>query len=74
MIGKKNYVSPLTPATFHGRLGEADTTLTLLEKGYEQRAPDVLRIQNDPAYDFLHSDPAIERWCRRSACVRRYSI
>ncbi len=56
-IGKKDYVSPVIPASFHGRLGDADTTLTLLEKGYEQRAPNVLQIQNDPAFDFLHSDP-----------------
>ncbi len=55
--GKKNYVCPLTLAKFHARLGEADTTLALLEEGYERRAPDVLRIQSDPAYDFLHADP-----------------
>jgi hypothetical protein len=29
----------------------------MLEEGYRQRVPDLLWIQNDPAYDFLHSDP-----------------
>jgi tetratricopeptide (TPR) repeat protein len=55
--GKTDYVSPVIPAHFHARLGEGDTTLALLEEAYEQRAPDVLQIQNDPAYDFLHADP-----------------
>ncbi len=54
---KKKYVSPIELACYYAQLGEREPALSLLEEGYNQRAPDVLWIQTDPAYDFLHDDP-----------------
>jgi TolB-like protein len=54
---KRTYVSPVELASYHAQLGDRDATFELLEEGYKQRAPDILWIQTDPAFDFLHSDP-----------------
>lgn len=68
MYGKKNYVSPVFLAAFHAKLGEADKAVSLLEEAYQQRAPDVLRIQMGSAFDSLHADP------RYRALVQRISL
>jgi TolB-like protein/DNA-binding winged helix-turn-helix (wHTH) protein len=52
----KQYVSPVDLALQYAQLGQKEQTLSLLEEGYRQRSPLLLWIQNDPAYDFLHSD------------------
>ncbi len=51
------YVSPVELAEWYAQLGQREKTLSLLEEGYRQRSPQLLYIQCDPAYDFLHSDP-----------------
>jgi TolB-like protein/DNA-binding winged helix-turn-helix (wHTH) protein len=51
-------VSTFALADLHGRLGEHDETLALLEQGVNERDPLLLLLaQSDPAFDFLHSDP-----------------
>ncbi len=52
-----HYVSPVVLAGLHAQLGQREPTLSLLEEGYRQHSPGLLRIQCDPAYDFLHDDP-----------------
>jgi hypothetical protein len=52
----KQYVSPINLALLHAQLGQRESALALLEEGYRQHSPHLLDIQNDPAYDFLHSD------------------
>ncbi len=54
---KSRYVSPVELASYYAQLGEKERTLALLEEGYRQHSTDTLWIQEDPAYDFLHSDP-----------------
>ncbi len=54
---KSHYVSPVALALIHARLGEKEEALALMEEGYRRRATDLLWIQTDPAYDFLHADP-----------------
>jgi hypothetical protein len=54
---KSHYVSPVALAVIHARLGEKEQTLALLEEGYRQHSPDILWIQTDPGYDFLHGEP-----------------
>jgi hypothetical protein len=44
-------------ANYHAQLGERNSTLALFEEGYRQRATDMRWIQEDPAFDFLNSDP-----------------
>ena len=50
------YVSPVDLALLYAQLGKRKETLALLEAGLRERNPDLLWIQCDPAYDFLHSD------------------
>ncbi len=38
------------------QLADRKHTLAHIEEGYSQHPPQLLRIQNDPAYDFLHTD------------------
>jgi tetratricopeptide (TPR) repeat protein len=52
----KQYVSPVVLALQYAQLGDREKTLAMLEIGYRQHVPDILWTQNDPAYDFLHSD------------------
>jgi hypothetical protein len=51
-----NYVSPVDLALRYAQLGYRDDTLAQLEQGYRQHSPLLLWIQNERAYDFLHSD------------------
>jgi TolB-like protein/DNA-binding winged helix-turn-helix (wHTH) protein len=54
---KTQYVSPVELASYFAQLGDKDRTLALLEEGFNQHSTDVLWIQYDPAYDFLHKEP-----------------
>ncbi|MGB6133835.1 MAG: winged helix-turn-helix domain-containing protein [Acidobacteriaceae bacterium] len=65
MQAKSRYVSPVELAFYHALLGEREHTLALLNEGYNQHSPDILYIQTDPAYDFLHSDPRYRALIRK---------
>jgi TolB-like protein/DNA-binding winged helix-turn-helix (wHTH) protein len=52
----KRYVSPVDVATITAQLDRREETLGPLEEGYRQRSPQLLWIQTDPAFDFLHGD------------------
>jgi tetratricopeptide (TPR) repeat protein len=52
----RHYVSPVFFALAHAQLIEREETLRSLEDAYRVRDPLLLWIQNDPAYDFVHSD------------------
>jgi len=55
---EKHYVSPVDVALQYAQLGDRDKTLGLLEEAYRQHSPELIDgLQDDPAYDFLHSDP-----------------
>ena len=64
-LSEKQYVSPLQRATYNAQLGRREETLALLEEGYQQHDPELLWIQNDPAYDFLHGDERYRSIIRR---------
>lgn len=53
---RKSYVSPLRLAFQTARLKRKEETLRLLEESYLERSPWLVMIQNDPEFDFLHSD------------------
>lgn len=62
-------VSTFSLAELHGMLREHDKTLALLEQGANERDPLLLfLIRPDPAFDFLHTDPAIGLSSMRWAC------
>jgi TolB-like protein/DNA-binding winged helix-turn-helix (wHTH) protein/Tfp pilus assembly protein PilF len=52
----KKYVSPVDFALQYAQLGQKEKTLSYLEAGLREHHPALLWIQDDPAYDFLHSD------------------
>ena len=50
------WVSPFDLARYHAQLSERVQTLSLLDEAYRQHSPQLLWIQTDPAFDFLHRD------------------
>jgi TolB-like protein/DNA-binding winged helix-turn-helix (wHTH) protein len=50
------YVSPVDFALQYAQLGQKEKTLSYLEAALREHHPALLWIQDDPAYDFLHSD------------------
>lgn len=52
----KGYVSPLRLAGWSARLGRREETLAFLEEAYQEHSAPLVFLQNDPAFDFLHSD------------------
>jgi TolB-like protein/DNA-binding winged helix-turn-helix (wHTH) protein len=50
------YVSPVDLALLYAQLGQGEKTLALLDAGLRERNPNLLWIQCDPAFDFLHKD------------------
>ena len=53
-----HYVSPLDIAPWYAQLGQTrKDAIALLKEAYRQRSPQLLYIQCDPAYDFLHAEP-----------------
>ncbi len=50
------YVSPVDLSLLYAQLGDREKTLSHLEQGYREHSPILLWVQNDPAFDFLHSD------------------
>ena len=64
-LSEKQYVSPLQRAMYNAQLGRREETLALLEEGYQQHDPELLWIENDPAYDFLHGDERYRSIIRR---------
>jgi TolB-like protein/DNA-binding winged helix-turn-helix (wHTH) protein len=52
----QRYVSPVLFALEHAQLQQREETLSSLEEAYAARDPLLLWVQNDPAYDFVHSD------------------
>jgi tetratricopeptide (TPR) repeat protein len=53
----KQYVSPMNFASTYGQLGRKEETIRYLEESYRERSPDLVFVQNDPNFDFVHSDP-----------------
>jgi TolB-like protein/Tfp pilus assembly protein PilF len=68
---KSRYVSPVELASYYAQLGEKERTLALLEEGYRQHSTDTLWIQEDPAYDFLHSDSRFRAIVQRTGVAPR---
>jgi TolB-like protein/Tfp pilus assembly protein PilF len=60
-----NYVSPFGVAQLYAMLGEKDSTMEWLEKAYQDRSVDLVTVNVDPVFDFLHSDPRFQDLLRR---------
>ena len=56
-LARKQYVDGEFVATIIAFTGDKDETMKYLELSYRNHDPDLIFIQNDPLFDFLHSDP-----------------
>ncbi len=56
-------------ASYYAQLGDKDHTLALFEEGLQQHSTDILWIQDDPAYDFLHADSRYQAVVRSVARI-----
>ena len=53
---RQRYVSPWRLAYLSARLGRKDETLLHLEEAYREHSPWIVFLQNEPRFDFLHSE------------------
>lgn len=53
---RKEYVSPSDLAEAYAALGMKDETLQQLKDAYREHAVDLVFLQSEPVFDFLHSD------------------
>jgi len=70
--GKTGYSSPVEVAQLYALLGNRERALTLLEEGLAQRSPQLVFIQSDPAYDFLHGEARYRTVVRRVGLPESY--
>ena len=62
---RTQYVSPYDLAQSYAELKQKEKTLGLLEEGFRVRDPNLLLVQCDPAFDFLHKDERYRTIIRR---------
>ena len=65
---RKRYVSPYVLAQAVSYTGDKDETVKYLKEAFGQHDANLINIQNDPLFDFIHSDP------RYPALVRKIGL
>jgi TolB-like protein len=60
-----SYVSPFWRAMQTGRARHREETLRLLEEAYREHAPRLIFLQNEPVFDFLHTEPRYQALVRK---------
>ena len=56
-LARKQYVGTELIASTIAFTGDKNETMKYLEASYRMHDPDLIFIQNEPLFDFLHSDP-----------------
>jgi TolB-like protein/AraC-like DNA-binding protein len=56
----KENPNPFFLATRYAMLGNKEETLKWIEKEFDERHPDLARINNNPDYDFIRSEPRFQ--------------
>ena len=56
----RGYVSPARLAAWSARLHRKDETLAYLERAYNEHATQMVRLPDEPEYDFLRTDPRFQ--------------
>ncbi len=56
----KEKPNPVFLATRYAMLGNKENTLKWIEKEFEERHPELTRINNNPDYDFIRSEPRFQ--------------
>jgi TolB-like protein/DNA-binding winged helix-turn-helix (wHTH) protein/Tfp pilus assembly protein PilF len=54
---RQGYVYAFSMASTIAFTGDQEQTLKYLEQAYREHDPNMIRVQNEPLFDFLHSDP-----------------
>ena len=54
---RQGYVYAFSMASTIAFTGDKEQTLKYLEQAYREHDPDMIKVQNEPLFDFLHSDP-----------------
>ncbi|HST10755.1 MAG TPA: winged helix-turn-helix domain-containing protein [Terriglobales bacterium] len=62
---RKEYISPLDIARECAYLGDKNETLKYLEEAYRERAPKLILLQTEPAFDLFHSEPRYQNIVRK---------
>lgn len=57
---KKGYWSPYAFAHDYARLGDKEQTILWLQRAYQERVPWLVFVQDEPIFDFVHSDPRFQ--------------
>ena len=63
-----DYVAPLELADVYACLKRKDEALHYIDRAYQEHDPQLVHLQTNPIYDFLHSDP------RYQAVVRKMGL
>ncbi len=63
--GRHGYASPWWMAMDCARARHKEATLKLLEDAYHERSPRLIFLQNEPFFDFLHTDPRYQSLVKR---------
>ncbi|MBA3257662.1 MAG: protein kinase [Pyrinomonadaceae bacterium] len=64
-LSKQKYVSPYYAARIYAGLGDRKQAFEWLEKGYQSRSDQILRLGTDAAFDSLRGDPRLIDLMRR---------
>jgi hypothetical protein len=54
---RTQYVSPFEVATLNAELGNREKAMTFLQQSFRKRDEELIWVQCDPEFDFLHADP-----------------
>ena len=71
-ISRTQYVSPFDLAEASADVGMKDLTFQYLEDAYRQRSTDLVFLQQEPDFDFLHSDERYRALVKRIGMVPTY--
>lgn len=65
LAAQSRYVPAFEPAVIAARLGERELACRALERGFRERAPEMIRLGVDPALDPLRDEPCFRDLLRR---------
>jgi hypothetical protein len=69
---RKQYVSPFDLAVGYAALGMKEETLQQLKDAYREHATDLVFLQGEPVFDFLHSDERYRALVRKIGLTPAY--
>jgi len=62
---EQGYVSPFAFVEIYADMGNSDMAMQYLEAAYREHTAELVRLQVNPAYDNLHTDPRFQNLVRR---------